>query len=55
VWTYFRLPETKGLGLSEMDVLFEQGVSARRFREVQVDAFQRELVTDEKLVGEEKE
>ncbi|KAK3904346.1 general substrate transporter [Staphylotrichum tortipilum] len=56
VWTYFRLPETKGLGLSEMDVLFEQGVSARRFREVQVDAFQRELVMDEKLVGaDEKE
>jgi len=55
VWTYFRLPETKGLALSEMDVLFEQGVSARRFREVQVDAFQRELVTDEKFVGEEKE
>ncbi len=55
VWTYFRLPETKGLGLSEMDVLFEQGVSARRFRDVQVDAFQRELVTDEKLVADEKE
>ena len=47
-WSYFRLPETKGLGLSEMDVLFEQGVSARRFRQVEVDAFHVELVTDAK-------
>jgi SP family general alpha glucoside:H+ symporter-like MFS transporter len=54
-WTYFRLPETKGLGLSEMDVLFEQRVSARRFRKVEIDAFRREFVTDEKLGVEERE
>lgn len=54
-WAYFRLPETRGLGLSEMDVLFEQRVSARRFRKVEVDVFQRELLTDEKPGVEERE
>ncbi|KUJ15446.1 putative maltose permease [Mollisia scopiformis] len=31
VWTYFRLPEPKGRTYGEMDVLFEKGVSARKF------------------------
>lgn len=52
VWTYFRLPETKDLALTEMDLLFEERVSARNFRKVEVNAFQREHVveTDEKGV-----
>jgi len=39
VWAYFRLPEPKGLSAGEMDVLFEQGVSARKFRTVRADEF----------------
>ncbi|KAH7564036.1 hypothetical protein BM1_01083 [Bipolaris maydis] len=35
VWGYFRLPEPKGFTYSELDVMFEHRVSARRFtREV---------------------
>lgn len=49
VWTYFRLPETKGLASSEMDVLFEKRVSARKFRETDVTVFDRDLI-----VGAEK-
>lgn len=37
IWTYFRLPEPKGLTYAELDVLFENRVSARKFRQVEVD------------------
>jgi len=39
VWTYFRLPEPKGRTYGELDVLFEQGVSARKFKAAKVDPF----------------
>ena len=39
VWTYFRLPEPKGLTYGELDVLFENRVSARKFRHVEIDPF----------------
>lgn len=39
VWTYFRLPEPKGLTYADLDVLFENHVSARKFRKVEVDPF----------------
>jgi len=39
VWTYFRLPEPKGLTYADMDVLFENKVSARKFRKVEVDPY----------------
>lgn len=32
VWAFFRLPETKGLTLAEIDARFEAGVSARSFQ-----------------------
>lgn len=40
MWTYFRLPEPKGRTYAEMDVLFEQGIDARRFNSAVVDPFQ---------------
>lgn len=43
IWTYFRLPETKGLSSAEIDVLFEKRISARRFRKVEINVFQRGL------------
>ncbi|KAK9318726.1 general substrate transporter [Lipomyces orientalis] len=39
VWTFFRLPEPKGLAYSEINVLFERKVSARKFRITAVDPF----------------
>jgi len=47
VWTYFRLPEPKGLTYGQMDVLFENRVSARKFRHVEIDPFRSDnLVVD---------
>lgn len=31
VWTYFRLPETRGRAFEEMDILFAKRISARKF------------------------
>jgi len=39
VWTYFRLPEPKGRTYAELDMLFEQRVSARKFASTVVDPF----------------
>ena len=36
-WTYFRLPEPKGRTYVEMDMLFEKGISARKFKSTNVD------------------
>lgn len=38
-WAYFRLPEPKGRTYGELDVLFEHGVSARKFASTKVDQF----------------
>ena len=42
VWSYFRLPEPKGLSSAELDVLFENRVSARQFRNFTADPFRSE-------------
>ncbi|KAJ9496148.1 hypothetical protein LTR96_008653 [Exophiala xenobiotica] len=50
IWTYFRLPEPKGLTYAELDVLFENKVSARKFRQVKVDPYRSDnlvIVPDE--------
>ncbi|KAK9250025.1 general substrate transporter [Lipomyces tetrasporus] len=39
LWTYFRLPEPKGLAYSELDILFERKISARKFTSTRVDPF----------------
>lgn len=50
IYTYFRVPEPKGRSFAEMDLLFEQGVSARKFASTQVDVFdetvERHVVAD---------
>ncbi|KAF3935517.1 hypothetical protein ABW19_dt0201064 [Dactylella cylindrospora] len=42
VWSYFRLPEPRGLSPAELDLLFEDKVSARDFHKVHVNPFQTE-------------
>lgn len=39
IWAYFRLPEPKGRTFAELDVLFEKRVSARKFKETDVDLY----------------
>jgi SP family general alpha glucoside:H+ symporter-like MFS transporter len=60
VWIFFRLPEPKGRTYGEMDVLFERGVSARKFASTKLDIFRSDHLTpveevdsnSEKGVGE---
>ncbi|PWN51709.1 putative maltose permease [Violaceomyces palustris] len=61
-WTYFRLPEPKGRTYGELDILFEQKVNARKFRQTKVDQFgdltkmrQEGLLNNEKASTIEKE
>ncbi|KAJ7144017.1 MFS transporter [Mycena epipterygia] len=39
VYTYFRVPEPQGRSFAELDLLFEKGVSARKFASTSVDVF----------------
>jgi SP family general alpha glucoside:H+ symporter-like MFS transporter len=39
VWTWFRLPETKGKTFEELDILFARGITAREFSRYTVDAY----------------
>ncbi|RAO72411.1 uncharacterized protein BHQ10_008423 [Talaromyces amestolkiae] len=40
VWSYFRLPEPKGRTYAELDILFEQKVSARKFSSTRLNIFE---------------
>jgi SP family general alpha glucoside:H+ symporter-like MFS transporter len=37
VWTWFRLPETKGRTYGELDILFARGLKTREFKRYPVD------------------
>jgi SP family general alpha glucoside:H+ symporter-like MFS transporter len=39
VWTFIRLPEPNGLTYADLFALFENHVSARKFKKVKVDPF----------------
>jgi SP family general alpha glucoside:H+ symporter-like MFS transporter len=39
IYTYFRVPEPSGRSFAELDLLFQQGVSARKFSSTAADAF----------------
>ncbi|CAK7272492.1 hypothetical protein SEPCBS119000_005153 [Sporothrix epigloea] len=43
IYTYIRVPEPTGRSFAELDVLFEQGVSARKFASTEVDVFSRAM------------
>ncbi|KAK8157300.1 hypothetical protein IWX90DRAFT_442255 [Phyllosticta citrichinensis] len=43
IYTYFRVPEPRGRSFAELDLLFERGVSARKFETTQVDVFDEEV------------
>ncbi|EFY88106.1 hypothetical protein J3458_021291 [Metarhizium acridum] len=54
IWTYWRLPEPKGRTYAELDVLFENGISARKFSSTSVDRFdaQRDGVSEKEKMSE---
>ena len=39
VWAFFRLPEIKGRTYEELDILFLEGVPARKFAKTHVDPY----------------
>ncbi|KAL3474902.1 general substrate transporter [Aspergillus californicus] len=43
IYTFFRVPEPSGRSFAELDVLFERGVSARKFASTEVDVFDETL------------
>ncbi|KAI9934714.1 hypothetical protein ASPWEDRAFT_175441 [Aspergillus wentii DTO 134E9] len=43
IYTYFRLPEPNGRSFAELDVLFERGVSARKFASTEVNVFEETI------------
>lgn len=38
VWSYFRLPETRGKTFEDLDIMFAKRVPARKFRDYKVTA-----------------
>ena len=40
IYTYFRVPEPRGRTFAELDLLFERGVSARKFESTPVNVFE---------------
>jgi len=44
IWTFFRLPETKGRTFEELDILFAKRVGAREFSRTHVDPYGEEAV-----------
>jgi SP family general alpha glucoside:H+ symporter-like MFS transporter len=43
IYTYFRVPEPQGRSFAELDLLFERGVSARKFATTNVDVFDENI------------
>lgn len=49
IYVYFRLPEPRGRSFAELDLLFERGISARKFSSTNVDVFERDLSSNDKM------
>lgn len=47
IYTYFRVPEPAGRSFAELDLLFERGVSARKFSSTNVDVFADDVEVEE--------
>lgn len=46
IYTYFRVPEPSGRSFAEIDMLFQRGVSARKFATTEVDVFEEDIDGD---------
>lgn len=54
VWAWFRLPETKSRTFAELDRLFQNRVTARKFKQTTVFPFEQEKIPDD-YGGSEKQ
>lgn len=52
VWCWFEFPETKGRTFAELDILFREGVSARKFKGREVQSFNTQEMIDK--MGEDE-
>ncbi|SMQ50160.1 unnamed protein product [Zymoseptoria tritici ST99CH_3D7] len=52
-YTYWRIPEPRGRTFAELDLLFERGVSARKFATTEVDVFDETV--DESIIAQYKD
>ncbi|KAJ6149303.1 Major facilitator superfamily domain general substrate transporter [Penicillium samsonianum] len=52
VYTFFRVPETTGRTFAELDMLFEEKVSARKFASTQVEVYEEQVEVWEHNVKE---
>ncbi|CAI7628619.1 unnamed protein product [Penicillium palitans] len=52
VYTFFRVPETTGRTFAELDMLFEEKVSARKFASTQVEVYENQVEVFEHTVKE---
>ncbi|KAF7195889.1 Maltose permease MAL31 [Pseudocercospora fuligena] len=52
-WSFWRLPETKGRTYAELDVLFANGVSARKFKKTDAEILEAHVVTEQNVKGSE--
>ncbi|KAK8062392.1 hypothetical protein PG997_014489 [Apiospora hydei] len=43
VYSYFRIPEPTGRSFAELDLLFEKGISARKFATTEINVFEEQL------------
>jgi SP family general alpha glucoside:H+ symporter-like MFS transporter len=48
IWAFFRLPETGGLSFADLDILFANKVSARKFKSTKIV---NEVATEQKVEG----
>jgi SP family general alpha glucoside:H+ symporter-like MFS transporter len=46
IYTYFRVPEPSGRSFAELDMLFHQRVSARKFASTKVNVFEEDIDGD---------
>ncbi|KAK3711381.1 hypothetical protein LTR37_009761 [Vermiconidia calcicola] len=53
IYTYFRIPEPRGRTFAELDMLFEQKISARNFAKTEVDPFAETV--DEGVINRHKD
>lgn len=53
LYTYFRIPETSGMSARELDVLFQNKASARKFSSAEADRLSDTEMTDNSLVKDE--